>query len=328
MQCPATVDLTSCRLASSHSGRGDAVDDASAALCASLRSTGFVVVTGHGLPPDLVDRIHRAFAAFFALPEAVRSRYGGVAGGQRGYTPFGVERAVGHPVADAKEFFHVGADAPGREPANLWPAEIPQLRPLATDLFAALERCAVTLLGLVERGCGLPADTLAGLVRDGNHVLRAAHYPARPPGGDPRVLRAAPHEDINLITLLGAATDAGLEIRDAAGRWTPVEAPPDALVADAGDMLARITNGAIPATTHRVVDPPGGARRARLSLPFFAHPRPECTLRVLERFLEPGAEPSHPPITAAAFLEERLREIGLLAERLSDRYRDAMPDQG
>ena len=319
MQRPAIVDLADCAPAPGRSGALPGGADAeaaeprvAAALCASLRSTGFAVVTGHGLPPDLVARAHRAFTAFFSLPAAVRARCGGVPGGQRGYTAYGVERAVGHPVPDAKEFFHVGADGPGRDPANVWPEDVPELRPVATALFAALERCAAALLGLVESGCGLPRDALVEPVRDGNHVLRAAHYPPRPPDADPRVLRAAPHQDINLITLLCGATDAGLEIRDAAGRWLPVEAPPDALVADAGDMLARVTGGAIPATTHRVVDPPGGARRARLSLPFFAHPRPECTLRVLEPFAGPDSARTHPPITAGAFLEERLRQIGLL----------------
>ena len=77
-------------------------------------------------------------------------------------------------------------------------------------------------------------------------------------------------------------------------------------------MLARITNDDIPATTHRVVDPPGGARRARLSLPFFAHPRSDCELRELEPFVGADKPPRYPPITAGAFLEQRLREIGLL----------------
>lgn len=314
MQSPAIVDLTAYR--AGHGARRDVMSTAES-LCASLRATGFVVVTGHGIDAGLVGRVQRAFAAFFALAPAVRARYGGVAGGQRGYTPFGVEKAVGHPLPDAKEFFHVGAesapDAPTDDarPANVWPSEVPELRATCNQVFVALEACAADLLGVIEVGCDLPPATLSDLVRDGNHVLRAAHYPARAPGHDAGVLRAAPHEDINLITLLCAPTDAGLEIRSSDGRWIPVEIAPDALVADAGDMLARITAGAIPATTHRVVDPPGGALRERLSLPFFAHPRPDCVLRVLDRFAGADALAS-PPITAATFLEERLRAIGLL----------------
>ena len=324
MQGPATVDLAAYRAhrADREAGHGDRSDVASAAkaLCDSLRATGFVVVTGHGIDPAQVQRAHRAFEAFFALAPDVRARYGGVAGGQRGYTPFGVEQAVGHPLPDAKEFFHVGPDVEETRddrPENVWPDEVPGLRAACTGLFSALERCAADLLGVIEHGCDLPPGSLSDLVRDGNHVLRAAHYPAREPGDDARVLRAAPHEDINLITLLCAPTDAGLEIRACDGRWIPVEIAPDALVADAGDMLARITAGAIPATTHRVVDPPGGARRSRLSLPFFAHPRPDCVLCVLDRFADAARiddTPLPPPITAAAFLDERLRAIGLLED--------------
>jgi isopenicillin N synthase-like dioxygenase len=310
MQGPATVDLAAYRA-------GRDVAPSAAALCASLRATGFVVVTGHGVDVELVRRAQSLFARFFALEPELRARYGGRAGGQRGYTPFGVERAVGHPLPDRKEFFHIGAEGARAKranlPENVWPSEVPALRSACMELFGALERCAADLLGAIERGCDLPAESLSDLVRDGNHVLRAAHYPPRAPDTDARALRAAPHEDINLITLLCAATDAGLEIREADGRWVPVEIAPDALVADAGDMLARVTAGAIPATTHRVVDPPGGAARSRLSLPFFAHPRPDCELRVLDRFVGPDG-PRHPPITAAAFLEERLRAIGLLDE--------------
>jgi isopenicillin N synthase-like dioxygenase len=147
----------------------------------------------------------------------------------------------------------------------------------------------------------------------GNSILRAVHYPPVPADADPRALRAAPHEDINLITLLPAASDEGLEILTPTGDWLPVSARPGEIVADAGDMLARMTNGRIPATTHRVVASGDAATRSRYALPFFAHPRPACDLGVAGEFLEAGDTPRFPPIRAEAFLEERLREIGLIS---------------
>jgi isopenicillin N synthase-like dioxygenase len=127
------------------------------------------------------------------------------------------------------------------------------------------------------------------------------------------VVRAAPHEDINLITLLCGATDSGLELQARSGRWIEIPARPDEIVADVGDMLARITNGWLPSTTHRVIARGASARRHRYSLPFFAHPRPECELRVLPSFVTRDMPARFPPITAQAFLEERLREIGLVS---------------
>ena len=125
-------------------------------------------------------------------------------------------------------------------------------------------------------------------------------------------MRAAPHEDINLITLVCGETDAGLEILDRQNNWVPIPTTQEEIVADVGDMLARVTNNTLRATTHRVVARGSQQEKSRYSLPFFAHPRPECDLSVLRSFLSGDEEPLFPPIDAAHFLEERLREIGLL----------------
>ena len=299
----ATFDLTSLRA-------GDT-------LRSSFESTGFAIVTGHGVDPHLIEEAHAIFGEFFRRSDAEKSRCGGVAGGQRGYTPFGIEHALGHDAPDLKEFFHVGAEPrPGGPPvdqylANVFPEGLPTLRRISIDLHAALEVCAIALLEALAGAFEVPTHEFAGLVVGGNSILRVLHYPPIPEDADPRALRAAPHEDINLITLLPAATAAGLEIQSRDGRWVPIEPPSGALVVDVGDMLSRITNGVVPATTHRVVNSPEASRSHRYALPFFAHPRPECVLRVLERFVAPGSEPRDPPIRAGDFLSERLRAIGL-----------------
>ena len=307
-----------------------------------LLATGFVRVVGHGVDPALVARVHDLFAEFFACDEATKRAAGGVPGGQRGFTPFGVEHAKDVATPDLKEFFHVGQE-PGEQsalrtvyPANVWPEKPAGLREASLALYRSLEETAEVLLRAIEDAFALPAETLAGMLREGNSILRAAHYPpvttpppiatpppvvatpppiATPPPAAARepAVRAAPHEDINLITLLCGATDEGLELRTTTGRWLEVPARPGEIVADVGDMLARVTNRRLPATTHRVVARGEAARRHRYSLPFFAHPRPECDLSVLPAFLEPGEAPRFAPITAAAFLEERLREIGLVS---------------
>ncbi|MDP9120254.1 MAG: isopenicillin N synthase family oxygenase, partial [Acidobacteriota bacterium] len=156
----------------------------------------------------------------------------------------------------------------------------------------------------------LPPATFAGMMEGGNSILRVLHYPAVAPGADPAV-RAAAHEDINLITLLCEATGSGLELLHRDGTWLPVEALPGQIVVDAGDMLSRVTNEIVPATTHRVVNPPAGGNRDRYSMPFFVHPYADCDLTVLDRFTSATRPPRYPPVTAGRFLEERLREIGL-----------------
>jgi len=143
-------------------------------------------------------------------------------------------------------------------------------------------------------------------------VLRILHYPPVPPAAAvPPALRAAPHEDINLITLLCEATDSGLELLRRDGSWLPVAARPGQLVVDSGDMLCRLTNAVVPATTHRVVNPPASANRDRYSMPFFVHPRAACDLAVLDRFVSAERPCRFPPILAGELLDRRLREIGV-----------------
>jgi isopenicillin N synthase-like dioxygenase len=140
-------------------------------------------------------------------------------------------------------------------------------------------------------------------------VLRLIHYPPVPPEADPNCVRSAAHEDINFLTILVAARGAGLELLDRDGRWLPVETEPRNLIVDSGDMLARLTNDVIPATTHRVVNP-AGPNVSRYSMPFFMHPTESTSLRCLPSCLGVGGA-KYPETTAGAFLAQRLREIGL-----------------
>jgi isopenicillin N synthase-like dioxygenase len=306
-------------------------------LGGALVGIGFVVVEGHGIEARLIRDAYALWQRWFALDEAAKRRYAGGEGGARGYTPFGVEHARDSPTPDLKEFWHVGqepaADRPAaREfpeyPPNVWPREIPELRQPTLALFRELERVAEQLLLALAEYFGLPRETFAAMMREGNSVLRILHYPpvpARPPGlpadagqggggaaaGAPAALRAAPHEDINLVTLLCEATGSGLELLRTDGSWLPVEARPGQIVVDAGDMLSRVTNAVVPAATHRVVNPPAGANRDRYSMPFFVHPYPACDLSVLDRFVSVERPLRFPPATAGELLDRRLREIGL-----------------
>lgn len=285
-----------------------------AALGASFTRFGFAIVSGHGVPEPVIAEGLAATKAFFALPEPVKRAYhvqGG--GGQRGYTPFGVEAAKGAREVDLKEFWHVGRTLPvghrfsAEMPANLWPSELPAFEPALKALYDALDQAGLRILTGVARYLKLPEDYFADAVAEGNSVLRLLHYP--PVAGTPAGIRAEAHEDINVITLLLGAEEAGLQLLDRDGRWLDVTPPDGALVVNVGDMLQRLTNRTLPSTTHRVINPsPERAHLPRYSIPFFQHFRPDFLITPLDR----GApETAEPPITAQAFLAERLREIRL-----------------
>jgi isopenicillin N synthase-like dioxygenase len=251
------------------------------------------------------------------LPEAAKNASNG---GLRGYTPFGTEHAKNHAVPDLKEFYSVGRDPapeldPEHYPPNVWPVAPAKLPTVFAELFAALDGAGQQLLAALEPALQLPAGWFATRCVAGNSVLRVIHYPPVGAGVAPGAVRSAAHEDINLLTLLVAARGGGLQLLDRDGSWLPVETEPRNLIVDSGDMLARLTNGVIPATTHRVVNPGGEfasiANASRYSMPFFLHPTNDTSLAALPSCVSPERPLRHPPTTAGDYLDERLREIGL-----------------
>ena len=285
---------------------------------ASFERFGFAMITDHGIDPALIDAAWTKARAFFALSEEAKRAYhlAGL-GGARGYTPFGVEIAKGAKEVDLKEFWHVGRDLPeghplaAQQPNNVWPDEVPSFRTTFETLFAEFDRVGGRLLSGIARYLGLAPDFFDATVQDGNSVMRLLHYP--PVEGPAKGIRAEAHEDINTITLLLGAEEAGLEILDKDGSWLPVAPPPGAMAVNVGDMLQRLPNNRLPSTTHRVRNPDAGrAGVARYSMPFFLHFRSDYPIRTLENCIDAAHPNLYPtPITADAYLQERLREIGL-----------------
>ncbi|MGI8705312.1 MAG: isopenicillin N synthase family dioxygenase [Sphingomicrobium sp.] len=284
----------------------------------SFEDFGFAIIADHGIADELVHRAEEKAKAYFALSDDTKCKYhlpGG--GGARGYTPFGIETAKGAKVHDLKEFWHVGRDLPpghrfrDHMPDNVWPQEVNSFRDTFRELFAAFDRTGLTILRAIARHLKIDENYFIGAVSDGNSVLRLLHYP--PIGNEPGShVRAGAHEDINAITLLLGAEEAGLELLTMDGRWIPVSPEPGELVVNIGDMLQRLTNGVLRSTSHRVVNPPPERRsRSRYSMPFFLHFRSDFLIEALPDTVPEGEEPKWPPITANDYLQQRLREIKL-----------------
>ena len=286
----------------------------------SFEEYGFAIIADHGIPDELIHRAEEKAKAFFALPDEVKRKYhipGG--GGARGYTPFGIETAKGATAFDLKEFWHVGRDlAEGHKfrdhmPDNVWPSEVPGFKDTFQELFAAFDRTGLKILKAIARVLKIDEDYFIDTVRDGNSVMRLLHYPPiqSEPGSN---VRAGAHEDINTITLLLGAEEAGLELLTRDGRWIPVAPKPGELVVNIGDMLQRLTNGVLRSTTHRVVNPPPERRGfSRYSMPFFLHFRSDFCIETLPDCISAERPNLYPvPITADEYLQERLREIKLV----------------
>ncbi len=279
---------------------------------------GFAVISDHGISPDLIASVFNSTRDFFAQPTETKKQFhvpGG--GGQRGYTAFGVEAAKGEPRADLKEFWHLGRDLPPGDPRrssmpeNVLVPSVPGFDTKTRELFSALDKLGLRILRGVARHLKLAPDYFDDKVAPGNSILRLLHYPPLAPNAVG--MRAAPHEDINVITLLLGAEESGLELLTRSGAWLPVSPPPGAVVVNIGDMLQRLTNNVLPSTTHRVVNPtPERAGYPRYSMPFFQHFASEFLIETLPNCITPDRPNKYPvPITADDFLQERLAEIKL-----------------
>ncbi len=269
--------------------------DAPKQFAESLRTTGFAVIANHPIPHELIRDVFKEWTEWFARDEKFQYKFDPKT--QAGYFPFKTENAKDSKVKDLKEFFHLFLKTP-----------LPQGISLKTrDMYERMTALGVELLGWlqeftpaeVKKNLSMPIPNMS--FDSPETLLRPIHYPPLTGREEEGAIRAAAHEDINLITLLPAATAPGLEVKDLKGNWLPVEVTTGDIVINAGDMLQEATGKYYISTTHRVVNPMGDASRlARYSMPLFIHPRPE--VRLSERH------------TAKSYLEQRLREIGLLKD--------------
>ncbi|MEP7350649.1 MAG: 2-oxoglutarate and iron-dependent oxygenase domain-containing protein [Sphingorhabdus sp.] len=289
------------------------------ALGDSFKTYGFANVVDHGLDPDLVARAGALTKELFDQPEAQKRKgYDEAIAGQRGYTPFKTEIAKGADHHDLKEFWHVGRDVDPSSPLagsmlpNIWP-DVPGFKQTFQLLYAEMDKVGGRILSSIARYLDLPAHWFDPAIEYGNSILRLLRYP--PIAGDTAgCIRAGAHEDINLITLLLGAEEAGLEILRPDGSWMGVSPPDGGIAVNVGDMLQRLTNHMLPSTTHRVVNPTGErSKYSRYSMPFFLHLRSDFPIATLPQCVTADNPNRYPePILADDYLRERLIEIGLL----------------
>ncbi len=258
----------------------------------SIKETGFGVITHHPIAPSLMQNVYDEWAAFFSSPNKFEHTFDPSV--QAGYFPVQSENAKDQTVKDLKEFYHY-------YPWHNNPASVSVWTP---KLHRQMLEVATTLLNWIEQET--PPEVSARFTEKLSHMIvdspktlfRAIHYPPLNKDDPKGSVRAAAHEDINLLTLLPAATQPGLEVQDVHGHWHKIDCDPGTLVVNSADMLHEASGGYYPSTTHRVVNPTQAEQNtSRYSVPLFLHARSE--VRLSERY------------TAGQYLDQRLAELGL-----------------
>ena len=286
-------------------------------LGTAYEEIGFVALKNNGVSDKLIADLYIEVQQFFSLPASQKIIYEDpLLAGQRGYTSFGKEHAKGSDVPDLKEFYQYG-QAPSDNldaeeyPRNISVKEVQGFNEIFEQAYRAFEKTGTVILQAIALYLGLEQYYFDQLVKNGNSILRAIHYP--PITVEPKsAIRAEQHEDINLITLLVGASTDGLQILTKENIWQSVTSLPDQIVVNVGDMLQRFTNNKLRSTTHRVINPKKELwHTSRFSIPFFLHPVSSMSLRCLDSCINLDNPKLYEDITAGEYLDERLYEIGL-----------------
>jgi isopenicillin N synthase-like dioxygenase len=260
----------------------------------SLKETGFGVLRNHPISESLVSSIYKHWQAFFDGKEKQSYHYN--IDTQDGFFPTETsEVAKGNLAKDIKEYFHY----------YHWGQCPPELKDEIKEYYDSTVSFANELLDWVEKYSPpevskLYREPLSAMMKgSAQSLLRVLHYPPLDGSEAPNAIRAAAHEDINLLTILPAATEPGLQVLTREGDWIDVPCEFNTLVINTGDMLQEASGGYFPSTTHRVINPASSDRsKSRISLPLFLHPRKEVVL-----------SDRH---TAGSYLQERLKELGVI----------------
>ena len=263
-------------------------------LVESLHNTGFAIVTNHGIDPTTFRSMANHWGEqFFAENNETKLEYK-FGTTQDGYFPFLTENAKGFEAKDLKEFFHY----------YKW-GKCPTVLSEETEyLHGKLVETGAHILDLLDKNIhesignkfSMPLTEMVTNSR--GNLLRIIHYPPISEIVPTGSVRAAAHGDINLITLLFAGHQRGLQVQSMEGTWHDVESGESDIVINTGDMLNECSSGYFPSTIHRVVNPVDDLRNcSRYTMPLFLHPNESVVLS--ERY------------TAGSFLSERLKEIGL-----------------
>ena len=267
-------------------------NDAPKKLTKSLIETGFSVLRDHPISLSLIEDVYKQWKKFFNSKN--KNNYLFDSEKQDGFFPFETENAKGYTVKDLKEFYHVYS----------WGKYPSEINDSTHVLYQNLVELTSIILEWIQAQTPLNTKSLFSMPLpkmikgSKNHLLRILHYPPLKGKEPSNAIRGAAHEDINLITLLIAGTEPGLQVRDNLGNWHEITCDVGSIAINTGDMLSEVSSGYFPSTTHRVINPNKHIKnQSRYSMPLFLHPRDDIKLST--RY------------TAKQYLQNRIKEIGL-----------------
>ncbi|KAL2838705.1 hypothetical protein BJY01DRAFT_257955 [Aspergillus pseudoustus] len=299
----------------------------------AFKTSGFLYLKDHGIPPSIVARVFKSSATFFARPQDEKASLGWTTPqANRGYVTTGREKLstvddlsdpeARRAIPDIKESMEIGREGVEGLP-NHWPDSIDdegkEFKEEMQSFFGLCKDLHVKVMQAIALGMSLPVHFFDEYVDQGDNTLRLLHYPAvhkdifKTNSGQ---VRAAEHSDYGSITLLFQDRRGGLQARSPEGTFVDVTPFTDTVVINAGDLLARWSNDTIKSTRHRVVEPPTayGEEESdvypdRYSIAYFCNPNHDKFIEAIPGTYGEGKDISnakYPGITAGDYLVQRL----------------------
>jgi len=291
------------------------------------RTIGFLLVSGHGVPRERIDRMFAHSRGFFEGPEMHKRAAAAPAGEQQGYHGMAASglaaKEGGTAPPDLREYFMVGRldlddpyfsspEAAAFHRPNRWPDGHDAFRAEAEAYYRDMEALGAALMRLFARALGMDETFFEDKIDRHFAILSSIYYPRQERAPEPGQLRAGAHTDYGALTIL-APTDApgGLQVMDLYGNWLDVPFVPDAFVINIGDMMQRWTNDRWRSNMHRVVNPPEATRNAgpRQSLAYFLHPNHDAVVASIPTCVTQDNPKRYGPIRAGTYMKERERNI-------------------
>jgi len=275
------------------------------------RHVGYFSIRNHGVARTLLDQAQDEIERFFRLPfEAKNALHIGGSGHHRGYVPCGEEKSLHSSTPDIKEVFDIARELPVDHPKvmakvpfhgpNVWPDDAPAFKTRMNALFDGLLGLSARISGLFALCFGQQEDFFDATLREHLCEMRLLKYPPQPEQAMPGQIGCGEHTDYGIVSLLWQIDRGGVEVQRRDGAWFSAERIPETFVCVLGDMTARWTNGAWPATVHRVVNRAEGERH---SVAFFCDPSYDCLVEPLPHFVGPDNPPRFAPITMGAHMQ-------------------------
>jgi len=301
---------------------GRAIEHTAREIGRAARSTGFLYVSGHGIPDTDIAEVYRQAARFFALPEEQKLRLRvGSRQHHRGYVPVTDRGLYADEVGNRRyEAFDMGLEISADDPdtrdsfllgPNLWPS-LPRFREVLSGYYGAISRLAARLCLAFELDLGLTPGFFAERMRKPTSQLRLIHYLKNGTPTSESDMNMGAHTDYECFTILHQS-ERGLQVMDLEDNWLQVPPIPGTFVINIGDMLEAWTNGVYSSTPHRVVN----NGRERFSIPFFAAADQNVIVEPLPQFVSDERPAAYQTLVAGDhLLSQMVRDFSYMRERI------------